>query len=141
MNKKLKGAARSHRAYVQNFVARLEEKRSRGWTEADIDRILRGMESEDEAVRAAAVREICPCRMPDELFFKLRAAAKRLQHDSSPIVRESARHIEEDARMVASFEAQAEHWAEESERPEARSAKPRRRRGQSGIGLRTRPVR
>ena len=117
----------SHRAYVEQFLARLEQKRAAGWTSEDMDRILREMESHDDAVRAAAVREICPCRMPDEVFFKLRAAAKRLQQDPSPIVRESALHIEEDARMVASFEAQAERWDTAPERQRTRTPKPRQR--------------
>ena len=47
-----------------------------------------------------------------EVFFQFRKEAKRLQHDPDPNVRANALHIEEDARMVGSFESEAERMEE-----------------------------
>lgn len=93
------------------------------------------MGSEDGATRAAAVRRICPCRMPREVFDRLRRDAKRLQKDPSPLVRANARHVEQDAREVASTEGQYERWQEYREQEEERVAAPPRR------GSRCRPHR
>ena len=45
----------------------------------------------------------------------MRAAAKRLQHDPSPLVRANARHVEEDAWELASLEALHDWTAEHNE--------------------------
>src|SRR5262249_53521374 len=117
-------------AHITHFVETKEKERPACVSEAKIERILAEMESEDELTRAKAVREICPCRMPWEVFTRLRKAAKRLQNDPSPLVAANARHIEEDARTVASFEAQLES-AQEREEEQAyrqdRRAKEERR--------------
>ncbi|HLK55185.1 MAG TPA: hypothetical protein VKU00_01390 [Chthonomonadaceae bacterium] len=89
------------------------------------------MQSEDEVTRANAVRQICSCRMPWDVFFRLRKAAKRLQHDPSPLVRANALHVEEDARMVAGFEAQMERiqeYEEEAASPSYKRQKKGKRR-------------
>src|SRR5262249_46440447 len=89
--------------HMEQLVAEVERRRS-GYAEADVERLLAEMQSPDEEARARAVREICPCRMPWEVFDRLRRAAKRLQKDPSPLVRANALHIEQDAREVASTE-------------------------------------
>src|SRR5262249_49108365 len=108
----------SQLAHIEHFVETKERERPACVSEAEIERILVEMQSEDEGTRAKAVREICPCRMPWDVFARLRKAAKRLQNDPSPLVAANARHIEEDARTVASFEAQLE-WAREREDEQA----------------------
>ena|SRR5579872_2698695 len=105
----------SQRAYMERFLARVEAKRSRPFCPVDEERLLAEMQSEDEVTRANAVRQICSCRMPWDVFYRLRKAAKRLQHDPSPLVRANALHVEEDARMVAGFEAQMERIREHEE--------------------------
>ena len=123
----------SHRTYIEQTLAKVERKRSQPFCEADVQHILEQMQSEDEVARANAVRQICPCRMPWEVFDRLRRAAKRLQNDSSPLVRADARHIEEDSRLVAGFEAQIEKLREHEENEECayhakKRNKPQRRR-------------
>ena len=121
----------SNRVYMEHFLDKVEMKRSQCFCQADEERLLAEMQSEDEQTRAQAVRQICSCRMPWDVFFRLRKAAKRLQHDPSPLVRTNALHVEEDARLVASFEAQLERvteYEEEAEvRPEKRGMAKRRR--------------
>lgn len=102
----------TQRAYMEHFIQTVEAERARPYTEEDILCIREGMASEDEQVRAKAVLAVCPCRMSWEVFYEFRKVAKRLQQDTSPLVRANARHIEEDARKVASFEAQAENLEE-----------------------------
>lgn len=121
------GAYQSDASHLTN----VKRRRSRPVSEADIGRILIDMQSDDEVTRANAVREICPCRMPWELFDRLRKAAKPLQKDPSPLVRANARHIEEDAREVASMEALSERLQEWEENEEDAQLRPDRR-GRSG---------
>lgn len=120
----------STRAYMERFLDNVEMKRSQCFCQADEERLLAEMQSEDEQTRANAVRQICSCRMPWEVFFRLRKAAKRLQQDPSPLVRANALHVEEDARLVASFEAQMERikeYEEEADAQPEKRGKPRRR--------------
>lgn len=123
----------SGRDYMERHLAHVEQRRSKPVGEADIERILADMQSEDEATRANAVRQICPCRMPWEMFDRLRKAAKPLQKDPSPLVRANALHIEEDAREVASLEAIRERLQEREEAEEDAEPRPgwrgRQRRG------------
>src|ERR1051326_380502 len=98
----------SQRAHIDGLVTEVAKRRSRPVSEADIERILADMRSEDEVTRANAVRQICPCRMPWEVFDRWRRAAKRLRQDPSPLVRANALHIEQDAREVAACESLAE---------------------------------
>jgi hypothetical protein len=120
----------SNRAYLERFLTNVEAKRSRPYCGADVERLLTEMQSDDERTRANAVRQICPCRMPGEVFHRLRKAAKRLQHDSSPMVRANALHIEEDARMVASIEGELERVREYEDRKETEALpKQRGKRG------------
>jgi hypothetical protein len=94
----------STRAYAEAKLASVEQKRSRAPTAAATARLLVEMHSPDEQVRAQAVRQVCPCRLPWETFAAVRAAAKRLQRDPSPLVRAQARHVEEDARELTALE-------------------------------------
>lgn len=64
---------------------------------SDMNAILRDIESPDEAVRAAAVRSLCPCRSGWKLFEAHLPLIRQLQKDSSPLVRASALHLFEDA--------------------------------------------
>ncbi len=102
----------TQRIYMKNFLQTVENERAQPYTEEDIQSIRAGMSSEDEETRAKAVLAVCPCRMSWEIFHEFRKAAKRLQQDVSPVVRANARHIEEDARKVASIEAQIENIEE-----------------------------
>jgi hypothetical protein len=108
-------ASPSQKEYMERHLAEVERRRSQPLGEASIERILADLQSEDEATRANAVRQLCPCRMPWELFDRLRKAAKPLQKDPSPLVRANALHIEEDAREVASLEALSERLQEREE--------------------------
>jgi hypothetical protein len=112
---------------MERKLACVEAKRLRSPGAADIGRILAEMRSSDEQVRAQAVREVCPCRMPWETFGQVRQAAKRLQHDPSPLVRASALHVEEDAREIAALEALREWMAEHGEDVVKTTHRPRKR--------------
>lgn len=122
----------SNRAHVEQFLNKVEAERAQATDEWDVERLLAEMQSPDPTVRARAVRQICPCKMPWGVFHRLRKAAKQLQHDPDPDVRANALHIEEDARMVASMEGEMERLHEfedeEEERNGARKRHKHRRR-------------
>ena len=63
-----------------------------------------------------------------EVFSEVRSAAKRLQHDPSPLVRAQAQHVEEDARELAALEA-LQNWTEEHDEDMVAIAHRSRRRG------------
>jgi hypothetical protein len=117
----------STRAYMERKLACVAQKRSHVVTSADIARLLAEMQSPDEDTRAQAVRQVCPCRMPWEVFGQLRKAAQRLQHDPSPLVRAQALHVEEDARELEALEVLRERLAECDERLESAARRPWRR--------------
>jgi hypothetical protein len=123
----------SQKEYMERHLAKVERHRSQPIGEAAIERLLADMQSEDEVTRANAVRQICPCRMPWEVFDRLRKAAKPLRKDPSPLVRANALHIEEDAREVASLESLSERLQEREEgadavpRPDRRGRDRRKR--------------
>src|SRR5262245_19041655 len=98
--------SRHERAHVEFFVRTVEEQRSEKSASGEVERILAELRSTDENIRARAVREICPCRMPMDVFFQLRKAAKQLQKDPSPLVGANAFHIEKDFDCVTRYEAQ-----------------------------------
>lgn len=70
--------SRHERAHMEFFVRTVEEQRSRPHIDLDVTPILAEVQSPDEETRARAVREICPCRMPMEIFAQLRPLAKQL---------------------------------------------------------------
>jgi hypothetical protein len=113
---------------MERKLACVEQKRSHSSSAVDSARILAEMQSPDEYTRAQAVRQVCPCRMPWDIFRQMRKAAQRLQHDPSPVVRANAHHVEEDTREIEALEALRERLAEHEERLEAADEQPRRRR-------------
>ena len=121
--------------HMRELVAEVERRReARAFGEHEVESILAAIQSSDERTRARAVREICPCRMPWEAFDRLRPAAKRLQHDPSPEVRANARHIEQDAREVASMESLSERYQEYQEVEGERRERDARRFRRGGRG-------
>ena len=126
---------------MEGRLAEVARHRAQTVAEADVARILSGMQSADETTRANAVREICPCRMPWEVFNRLRKAARPLRQDPSPLVRANALHVEEDAGEIASLESLAERLQEWEEQEEETLPRPRRRgrqqhnRGQADRGV------
>jgi hypothetical protein len=128
--------SRSTLAYMRRKLACVDQKRSHALG-ADVARLLADMQSPDGHVRARAVREVCPCRLPWEVFGQVRTAARRLQRDPSPLVRANAQHVEEDARELASLEALREWlaerepevgWEDAARRAERGDRRQRRRR-------------
>ena len=113
---------------MEFFVRTVEEQRSRPHIDLDVARILAEVQSPDEKTRARGVREICPCRIPMEIFAQLRPLAKQLQHDPSPLVRANALHIEKDLDRVTSFEAQCEAFQEmDADEMDADERRPNKR--------------
>jgi hypothetical protein len=113
MAKRLQASA-STRAYMERKLSRVEGRRAHAPDAGAVARLLTEMRSPDERVRAQAVRQVCPCRLPWDLFAQLRPAAKRLQYDPRPMVRANALHVEEDAKEIAALEALQE-WIREHE--------------------------
>jgi hypothetical protein len=107
--------SRGHIAHIEHFVQTVENARSGADWEAEAARIADEMQSADTEIRARAVREICPCKMPWPVFNRLRKAAKRLQHDPDPKVAKNARHIEVDATQVMTMEGSLERIRERME--------------------------
>jgi hypothetical protein len=126
MAKRLQVSA-STRAYMERKLSTVEGRRAHAPDATEVARLLTEMRSPDERVRAQAVRQVCPCRLPWNLFAQLRPAAKRLQYDPSPLVRANALHVEEDARELAALEALQEWVTEHEPDAEAAPQRPRRR--------------
>ena len=120
----------SNRVYIEQFLEKVAAERAQPFTEADIEQLLAEMQSADAAVRAKAVRQICPCRMPWEIFNRLRKAAKRQRHDPDPTVRAHAFHVEEDAQKVAAMEKEIERVREFAEKSEDAHDGRKKRRSQ-----------
>jgi hypothetical protein len=113
--------------YAENLIAHVEERRSRPVDKADLVRIHTELQSPDEVVRARAVRQLCPCRVPWEVFDQLRKTAQQLQRDPSPLVRASAKHVEEDAREVLALETLWQRVQDAEEETGYPVDRPRRR--------------
>jgi hypothetical protein len=112
---------------MERKLACVGQKRSHSASAVDVERLLTEMQSPDEHLRAAAVRQVCPCRMSWEVFGQLRKAVQRLQHDPSPLVRAHARHVEEDARELEALETLRERLAESGKYLDAAAQRTRRR--------------
>jgi hypothetical protein len=117
----------STRAYLEHKLACVDQKRLHPSSVADIPRLLSEMQSADEHARAQAVRQVCPCRLPWDVFAPLRKAAQRLQHDPSPLVRAQALHVAENAREIEALEALQTWLAEHDEGREEAAQWPQRR--------------
>jgi hypothetical protein len=97
-------------------MRRNRKERLRTARDVDLERVLAGLNSPDEAVRAQAVRSLCPCRVGYSIYQCYAGEVKRLQKDPSELVRKAALHVEEDAfRLEQKIHAsQAEDgWQEE----------------------------
>jgi len=66
----------------------------------DLKRLRLELESQDETVRAKAVRGLCPCHAGWDAFEKLIGVVLRLMQDSSPAVRGNALHGYHDAVRI-----------------------------------------
>lgn len=106
---------KSRLKYMTEKLNHVEHERSRPITEEDVSRILNDLVSEDEAVLANALREVCPCRMSWEVFEQVRKPALKHRKHPSPLIRDLANHIEEDAQEVAALEAIRERELERQE--------------------------
>jgi len=110
----------------------------------DHERLLCELQSPDEAVRARAVRSLCPCHAGWELFEQHVVAVLRLEKDQSPAVRANALHVFEDAaRMISVGDPAYRHQLALEKtrgkrpsrfRPDEKKRKPKRR-GRSGLRL------
>jgi hypothetical protein len=65
--------------------------------DVELERLMEAMRSPDEAARAKAVRQICPCRLGWDGFERAWDLVKQLKKDPSPAVRAEALHVFEDA--------------------------------------------
>ena len=66
------------------------------------EELLRKLQSEDAAVRACAVRSLCPCRLGWTVFEAHLAVVSRLTKDPDKTVRAAALHVFEDAGEMQS---------------------------------------
>jgi hypothetical protein len=110
-------------AYLERKLACVEKRRSRATNTLEFGHVLAQMRSSNEMDRANAVRQVCPCHVPWDVYLAVRKVASRLKQDPSPLVRANAWHVEEDARELAALEALQEQLAERDR------AQPRRRPG------------
>jgi len=60
--------------------------------------------SEDEDVRAKALRRLCPCHGSFEMYDKYLDVIRQMRKDESDKVRRVALHLEEDALVLESME-------------------------------------
>lgn len=67
---------------------------------ADKERLFAELESEDDAVRAKALRSLCPCHGDWKTFEENLSLAERFRKDPSPLVRRVALHLFEDANEM-----------------------------------------
>jgi hypothetical protein len=65
--------------------------------EIDLERALANLRAADEAARAQAARELCPCRTDWNVFEQNLDTLHRMTKDPSPVVRANALHVFEDA--------------------------------------------
>lgn len=67
----------------------------------DRERLLEELESEDEAIRAKALRSLCPCHGDWKMFEENLLLVERFRKDPSPLVRRTALHLFEDAGEIS----------------------------------------
>ena len=70
------------------------------------------LRSPDEAVRAKALRRLCPCHGSFELYDRYYDVIRAMQKDASSKVRAVALHLEEDAFVLESMESRRERSEE-----------------------------
>ena len=83
------------------------------------------MTSDNERDRLHATLELCPCHGSWEDYGRHLADVKRLQKDPSIRVRKAARHVETEAFVLESIEAQRERRAERIESASRRRQDPK----------------
>ena len=122
--------SKSQRQHIERALASVEADRAANpLNDADIDSLIGDMSSPDAAVRAAALRQSCPCHVSWDAFERLRKPAQRLRRDPDSEVRRVALHLEEDARELVEMAAQLERMRDGDEAAETRRAARSRRRG------------
>ncbi len=125
-----------------------KKKKSDACHDVDERRLSEELRSPDEAVRAKAVRSLCPCHAGWELFERHVGAVSRLGHDASRRVRAEALHVFLDAAKmqheanevfrVDTAEALTRKKRASRFRPgeaESLAARREKRRGRSGVYL------
>ena len=85
----------------------MRKKKRAACVAVDAERLISELHSPDEAVRAKAVRSLCPCHAGWGAFEQLISVVSRLTQDSSPAVRAHALHEYEDAVKIQSLEDSA----------------------------------
>lgn len=95
---------------------------------AGLDRIVANVQAADEATRAQAVRDLCPCRIGWEGFQREMDVVARLAKDRSPEVRRQALHVFQDAYEMQCIESR-EADREPSESSDSDALKRSRQRG------------
>jgi hypothetical protein len=85
-------------------VQRVREKKDARTpaAEIDLDRTLADLGAPDEAARARAARELCPCHTDWNVFEQSLDTLRRMTKDPSPLVRANALHVFEDAFELVS---------------------------------------
>lgn len=68
----------------------------------DLDTLRSDLTCGDAAVRARAVRALCPCRLGWDVFEEYLRLVRGMCRDPSPLVRGAAKHVLEDAFEMAS---------------------------------------
>jgi hypothetical protein len=92
-------AAEYWQARKRERIERAREKKH-GRTPAhefDLQQTLSDLQAPDEATRARAARELCPCRTDWGVFEQNLDTLRRMTKDPSPVVRANALHVFEDA--------------------------------------------
>jgi hypothetical protein len=73
-----------------------------GMVGEEISRLMRDIQSPDEAVRARAVRSLCPCRLGWGPFQECLKQISAMKKDPSPEVRKAALHVFQDSYEMES---------------------------------------
>jgi len=126
-----------------------KKKRRAACAAAESERLISDLQSPEEAIRAKAVRSLCPCHAGWELFEQHIGAVSQLEKDSSRAVRAHALHVLEDAmkmhsvgdpgyrRQIAEGMVRRKRVSRfRSEEEELVEKRKGRRRGRSGVTLR-----
>lgn len=129
----------------------MSKKKHADCAASDTVRLMSDLRSPDEAVRAGAVRSLCPCHAGWELFEQHVREVLRLEKDRSRFVRMNALHVFYDAAKMQTEgelvyrtqlagemarKKRASRFRPEEARSEARRRGKNKRRGRSGVVLR-----
>jgi hypothetical protein len=117
---------KNRREYVERELRLVNAERER--FARDVERLAAGLMSDSEKERFRALRGSCPCRVPWEVFGRVRAEASGLREDPSHRVRDAAGHLESDARKVEALEDAAERFRQRDRATEKEARRRRSRR-------------